>query len=312
MPAICQNVRNWHNNAALSSWHTQSLWAGWFTYDMGASDSTLGRGNRRRQENCPGTWKRTIFNPRCPEPNQPRVVPPLYDLSGNGVTDIVPQPIPGKTSLSMVIADGRDSRFTGQLQSSGRKYTCDEFPPASWIEGGVGIAGTAYSRQATTYCAPWAFKCDDDTDARGSEQNWQGWIHGFLGAHLEARLVADGASYDFDTPIAFRFHYEDQSPDVTWAARIAMDREAETDTRKEINPGTPFQRRSKTGGIRLVTNFVPNGNGSMAIELSNGEVHRTHERGAERRALKRVRQLALEDVEQKGSDVNNTTQSPEW
>lgn len=310
MPAICQNVRNWHNNAALSSWHTQSAWAGWFTYDLGASEFTLNRGNRRRQENCPDTWKGTILNPRCPEPNQPRVVPPLYDLNGNGVTAIVPQPIPGKTSLSMVIADGRDNPTAGQLQSSGRKYTCDEFPPASWIEGGVGIVGTTDARAATTYCAPWAFKCDSETDARGSEQNWQGWIHGFLGGHLEARLVADDVDYDYNTPIAFRFRYADESPTVTWAARIAMSGGA--NILSEINPGTPFQRRSKIGMDRLVTNFIPNGNGSMAIELPNGEVHRTHERGAVRQALKRVRQLTIDAVEQRSSDVSNKTQSLEW
>jgi len=309
MPAICQNVRNWHSNAALSSWHTQSLWAGWFTYDLGASERTLNRGNRRRQQTCPDTWKGTILNPRCPEPNQPRVVPPLYDLSGNGVTAIVPQPIPGQTELSLVIADGRDNQFSGQLQSSGRKYTCDEFPPASWIEGGVGIPGTPDSRVATTYCAPWAFKCDSETDARGSEQNWQGYIHGFLGAHLEARAAAENAIYDYDTPIAFRFHYSDQSPTVTWAARIVG---VGATILREINPGTPFQRRNEIVEIRSLTNFIPNGNGSLAIELSNGEVVRTHESGAARQALKRVRQRTIEDVEQHGSDASNTTQSPEW
>ncbi|KAF1945816.1 hypothetical protein EJ02DRAFT_431322 [Clathrospora elynae] len=180
------------------------------------------------------------------------LVPPLYDLLGNGVTALVPQPIPGETELCMIIADGKDNPFpfVGQLQSSGRKYTCDEFPPASWIEGGVGLGGDGLP--GTTYCTPLAFKCDDDTNARGSEQNWQGFVHSFLGAHLEARLGVDGATWDVNNPIAFRFHYEDQVPDVQWAARIAMDRESETDTRKEVNPDTPFQRRSKMNATRSV------------------------------------------------------------
>jgi hypothetical protein len=143
-----QNVRNWHNIAALSSWYTQSLWAGWLTYNMGASESTLGRGNHRRRHNCPSTWKSNILNPRCPEPNQLRDVPPLYDIWGGVVMAIIPQPIPGKISLSMVIADRCETEFAGQLQPSGRKYICDEFPPASW---------TANSRQAIEYCAPRAF-----------------------------------------------------------------------------------------------------------------------------------------------------------
>lgn len=314
MPAICENVRNWHNNAALSSWHTQSAWAGWFTLDLGASQSRANRGGARRDQMCPDTWKGTILNPRCPETNQPRVVPPLYDLNGNGVTALVTQPIPGAAVLHMIIADGKDDPrpFVGQLQSSGRMYSCDEFPPASWIEGGVGLGATAQS--GTTYCAPWAYKCDDETDARGSEQNWQGFIHGFLGAHLEARLSADGKDfgrdYGEDNPIAFRFRYELLSPDVTWAARVVMD---SGDTAYDrITPGTPFQRRSPSSGTRPVISFVPNGNGSMGIELSNGEVFRTHERGAERRALKRVRELVGRDVDQDDSNVSNKTESPQW
>lgn len=154
MPAICQNIENWHTNAALFSWHTQSLWAGWITYDLGASESRENRGNLPGSRMCPSTWKGTNLNPRCPEPNQPRVVPPLYNQAGVEVTAIVPQPIPSETDRRQIIADRKDNPlpFVGQLQSSGRKYTCDEFPLASWIEGGVGIAGSGLA--GTTYCAP--------------------------------------------------------------------------------------------------------------------------------------------------------------
>jgi chitinase len=143
MPAICQNVQIWHNNAALSSWHTQGDWAGWFTYDLGASKSREGRGGQRGDKMCPDSWKRTIFNPRCPETNQPRVVPPLYYLNGIGVTALVPRSIPGETELRMIIADGKDDPrpFVGQLQSSGRKYTCDEFHqhPGSKVALALGV-----------------------------------------------------------------------------------------------------------------------------------------------------------------------------
>jgi len=263
---------------------------------------------------CPSNWKGTIQRPRCPEPNQPRVVPPLYDLAGIGVTAIVPQPIPGATDLHMIIADGKDNPIpgVGQLQSSGRKYSCDEFPPASWIEGGVGIAGSGNNLPGTQYCAPWAFKCDDETDARGSEQNWQGFIHGFLGAHLEARVAEDDPNYipldNLDNPIAFRFHYED-FPDANWAARVVKDGDQGFTL---IRPGTPFTRRANRNGSRSVISFIPNGNGSLAIELENGEVFRTHERGSERRALKRVKQLARRAVDQNEPDVSNKTESPEW
>lgn len=129
--------------------------------------------------------------------------------------------------------------------------------------------------------------------------------------HLEARTSTDDATPDVDQLIAFRFHYEDQDPDVAWAARIAMDGEAETGTLRQVTPSTPFQRRSKINATRAVINFFPNGNGSLAIDLSNGEVFRTHERGTERRGLKRVRELVLQDSEQNGSDVSDKTESPQ-
>jgi hypothetical protein len=126
--------------------------------------------------------------------------------------------------------------------------------------------------------------------------------------------VEDGrqASGDYDTPIVFKFQYKDQSPDFTWTTRIAMNREAETDTRKEIKPGTLFWHHSCLTATRMVTNSVPNGNVGMAIEVLNGEVHPTQECGAERQALTRVRQLALEDMEHNGADVRHTTLSQGW
>lgn len=44
-------------------------------------------------------------------------------------------------AFEMRIADGRDNPAVGALQESGRIYSCDEFPPASWVEGGVGTPG---------------------------------------------------------------------------------------------------------------------------------------------------------------------------
>jgi chitinase len=105
--------------------------------------------------------------------------------------------------LHQIIADGRDNPTVGQLQSSGRMYSCDEFPPASFIEGGIGLQGQE-GLPGTTMCAPIALKCDDEHDARGSEQNWQGFIHGYLGAHLEAGVVADNKDPTVNTPIVFR------------------------------------------------------------------------------------------------------------
>jgi hypothetical protein len=60
-------------------------------------------------------------------------------------------------------------------QRSGRRYSCDEFPPASWVEGGVGMQGYDIDEGAgqpgLTICAPIAFKCGGQRGI-SSEQNW--------------------------------------------------------------------------------------------------------------------------------------------
>lgn len=97
MPAICQNVANWKNDASKSKWTGQ--WTGqyggqptdYFTYDVGSSMSVTGRGQRRRRVMCPDNWKGTLIRPRCPEANQPQVVPPLWDANRNPVTALAPQ-----------------------------------------------------------------------------------------------------------------------------------------------------------------------------------------------------------------------------
>lgn len=68
------------------------------------------------------------------------MVPPLYNGAA-GVTALkLPLINPTTGHYEMRIADGSDNPG-GTLQESGRIYTCDEFPPASWVEGGVGTPG---------------------------------------------------------------------------------------------------------------------------------------------------------------------------
>ncbi|KAH7091909.1 hypothetical protein FB567DRAFT_226367 [Paraphoma chrysanthemicola] len=144
MPAICMNAQNWMSSAAAT-------WPGRqpnvFTWDLGHNNEVIPglpatNSQVRRSRQCPSNWKGTVAAPRCPEPNQPRVVPPLWDANGVGVTALKTPPVnPLTGAFELRIADGRDNQFAGALQESGRIYTCDEFPPASWVEGGVGTAG---------------------------------------------------------------------------------------------------------------------------------------------------------------------------
>lgn len=136
----------------------------------------INHGNTQRERVYLDDWRGTFVNPRCPEPNQSRVVPPFWDTNGLGITALAPK-LPAATKVSLKIADRRDGRFVGQNQPSGHRYSCDEFPPASFIEGGDGVAGQGVLRGNGTagnaYFAPLSAKCPE-YDQRGSEQNWQG------------------------------------------------------------------------------------------------------------------------------------------
>jgi chitinase len=124
----------------------------------------------------------------------------LWDAIGLPKTQIIPQI---GTQVYLKIADERDQQFVGQTQDSGRVYSCDKFPPASWIEGGHGIADTPTATQVNTYCAPMAIEFSGDDDPRGCEQNWQVSIYKVLSTVLETRIgqYGDNLQYDVDTPI---------------------------------------------------------------------------------------------------------------
>lgn len=61
------------------------------------------------------------------------------------------------------------------------KYTCDEFPPATWVEGGSGFVG-ANASSAETRCA--AFRCNGNGRRIKAEQNWQSRSHSVLRSTL--------------------------------------------------------------------------------------------------------------------------------
>lgn len=76
---------------------------------------------------CPQSWKDN--GRRCPEPDQPNVMPGPWPFTGLETIN------PG-ADLGI---QARRSSSGALLERSGRMYSCDEFPPASWVEGGVGM-----------------------------------------------------------------------------------------------------------------------------------------------------------------------------
>jgi hypothetical protein len=112
-------------------------------------DFNTGRKENRRDTVCPdGTWKR---NHPCPDPlsSSPFRSDKVWWTASLEPGTTVNQ-IANKRSLA-----------TNQVTiNSGIRYTCDEFPPASWVEGG---SGAYYSSAGTTRCA--AARCAPNINA---------------------------------------------------------------------------------------------------------------------------------------------------
>lgn len=163
LTSICANVREFYGNTSSS--------AKFLTYDMIST-----RADARRKKTCPSSWKKGSNGlPRCPEPNQPKFY--RNDSLIWPYTALQPGVINGKT---MKIADKVDPN-NNTIEESGVIYTCDEFPAASWVEGGIGNGGVQ-DRAANTYCAPMG--CMRGKVKKRSEQNWQASVHTRLRAAL--------------------------------------------------------------------------------------------------------------------------------
>ncbi|OHF02987.1 hypothetical protein CORC01_01745 [Colletotrichum orchidophilum] len=171
MPAICQNARNYFNTPAGQDRN----WPTAFTYDFEktrSDEETKGR----RSYACPSSktssdkskqWK---FFHSCPEKDQP--IPMRSKLTARQGewhhTELEYPLVPGEQIIkSYQPADG------SAAVPSGLRYSCDEFPPASWVEGGSGINGGG--DVALTRCAPIG-----ECMGVAGEQNWQGLIHNQL------------------------------------------------------------------------------------------------------------------------------------
>jgi hypothetical protein len=67
-------------------------------------------------------------------------------------------------------------RLKGKISKrSQRVYSCDEFPPASFVEGGIGLPNSKIPEgnngKGTTFCAPIGSNCGGGTKVM-SEQDW--------------------------------------------------------------------------------------------------------------------------------------------
>lgn len=195
MRDICKNADNWFATPRGQSRTPRYR----FAYDFNTGKTSAFRNDRRRTASC-GSFKRTVT---CPHSDQNIVMrqdgPWRYkDLE------------PG-TTINEIKADVWPN---GSRRPSEVRYTCDEFPPATWIEGGSGSsAPEAAAMDSETRCA--AFRCDKTRGVK-AEQNWQATAHNTLQSSLKAVInrrnnAATPREFDWyrakDSIVFFEFRY---------------------------------------------------------------------------------------------------------
>lgn len=162
-------------------------------------DTSGVRKDRRRNQVCSDNKFYHGKHP-CPEPDQPPVVVGKGRISPDG-KPVLPA-FKGKTFVQQthVSTPFNSLVFSNMIGTSpniyaGMYWSCDEFPPATFVEGGDG---------ASTYCAPQNHDCAGSiklardangnlayTNPQDSEQDWQSAAHRTLSVsvwHLQVVL----------------------------------------------------------------------------------------------------------------------------
>lgn len=156
MKDICRNAYNFYRTPRGQITHPHS---GLPTYIFGY-DLNIGKGkkhsNQRRKASCPTSGSKAWKNQHpCPEVDQRTIM--RHD--GAWFTTALE---PNQNNGNLM--NRRDSR--GRVTELSKvRYSCDEFPPATWVEGGNGEDGDS---EAQTRCA--AIRCGNYQGVK-AEQN---------------------------------------------------------------------------------------------------------------------------------------------
>lgn len=142
MKDICKNGYNWYQTTRGKLLYPNSGLPNYiFGYDFNTGKSSTTRQTQRGRHSCPTTgalaWKKIHF---CPEVDQRTV------MRQDGAwfsTALEPN-----TEINGII-NLRNAR-NQVTELSKVRYTCNEFPPATWVEGGDNTDG---STPAQTCCA---------------------------------------------------------------------------------------------------------------------------------------------------------------
>lgn len=198
-----------------------------FGYDFNSDPKKSGsRAPARGRHVCPQNWKKTHT---CPEPDQK----PVWRNDGEWLHT-------STESGSMVLSHRRTAGQVVEL--SKLQYTCDEFPPKTWVEGGDGIDRTT---PAETRCA--GFRCGSGK----SEQNWQGNSHQVLRGTLDA--IAEERRSEFphfdnaNSVIFFKFITTNLSNGI--AAQVMSYSDKAANVLMEMKPITQAKRDGHSNGL---------------------------------------------------------------
>ncbi|KAH9209807.1 pectate lyase superfamily protein-domain-containing protein [Leptodontidium sp. 2 PMI_412] len=191
------------------------------------------RKDRRRTNMCPGSWKNRPAN-TCPATGSANPFRSAYIWFTSALE-------PGTTVNQ--IANRRDPATNQVTINSGIRYTCDEFPPASWVEGG---AGATLASPGTTRCA--AARCAPSINA---EQDWQGFSHRNLRLALQRVAEDHDELGDFDdtNSVAF-FRFNTYNLQDGTAAKVVT-------TNPPLLPSNRITIASRDEGAANVTEPVP-------------------------------------------------------
>ncbi|KFA82003.1 hypothetical protein S40288_07998 [Stachybotrys chartarum IBT 40288] len=230
MPAICQNV---HVTYPLNTINQGTGLNGHGTL-QGQSHLLLhfdrgGNAATRRGIACSGNFAAGHLGNPCPSLNQPHTVPfgamlgrGSYPAARFNPTNIAPGN-PGYNTIANAAG-----------QYSGMMWTCDEFPPASTVEGGSG---------ARTICAPQNGRCDSNNyngplGGVNSEQNFQSWAHTALRNNVFDPPGRHGV-YRFHFVTRFNTDIDGATAEVHWYGEDATFAVGFGQPEKRYPDGTP-------------------------------------------------------------------------
>lgn len=192
MTAICQNANTFLISARGAARTPRKA----FAYDFRRS-----RADTRRNRVCPNGQQGWISYHTCPEiaGTGNLAQPKVFRADGlPWYTTALEPNLPADAGRVL-----RHRRSNGQIiERSGVKYTCDEFPPATWIQGG---AGPQNNNPSYTRCA--GFRCLRSEGGRDAEQNWQADGHNALRRTLIRVGKSCIVNWDerSDSPLIFYF-----------------------------------------------------------------------------------------------------------